>query len=368
MIRPKFNLGRKLAFQQLENRALMTGNVSVAVQNHSLVVTGDNKDNAIEIYQVASGQYAIRNQDGTTTINHQSTPQTFSGVTGDFKIDLKGGNDVLNIDTASGGLANITIPGNLNINLNNGNDVTYVSKAIVGGSLSETGGNGNHVLYVFDSKIGNAAVNGGQNDLKFNLGSGNVILDVFNTTVERDANVKLSGNVITDFQNTTVGRDLNETLNSNHTKYNILEVFGGTVGRNATIQTGDSADSVSLNGPTVAQNLQIKTGNGDDRVVLGGFDTKFIGTSLPPVAVHADQVYVDLGKGNDTLGFGGNGHVYGGGLVANQATFLGGDGVDAVFNQSGSALFGSFTKFESMPPVIKPLDVVNLGGLLSKDV
>ena len=324
MNRRKLNHGRKLAFQQLETRALMTGNVAVVVQNHSLVITGDNKDNSIEIFQIGSGQYKIINTDGTTTVNHQSTPQIFTGITGDFKIDLKGGNDVLSIDTGSGGLPTISIPRNLNINLNNGNDVVYVSKAVVGGGLSMTGGNGNHVLYVFDSTIGNSSVNAGTNDLSFKLGSGNIVADVFNTTIQRDVNVNMSGNVIVDLQNAKIGRDLNEKFSSNHSKYNLLEVFGGTVARNATLTTGDSADSISLNGLTVGKKLQIKTGNGDDTVVLGGFDTNHIGTSLPPLAVHADQVLVDLGNGNDTLGFGGNGKVNGGGLVANTASFIGG--------------------------------------------
>ena len=180
--------------------------------------------------------------------------------------------------------------------------------------------------------------------------------DVFNTTIQRDVNVNMSGNVIVDLQNAKIGRDLNEKFSSNHSKYTLLEVFGGTVARNATLTTGDSADSISLNGLTVGKKLQIKTGNGDDTVVLGGFDTNHIGTSLPPLAVHADQVLVDLGNGNDTLGFGGNGKVNGGGLVANTASFIGGAGTDSVFNHSNALLPGSYSGFESMPMVIKPLD------------
>ncbi len=64
------------------------------------------------------------------------------------------------------------------------------------------------------------------------------------------------------------------------------------------------------------------TGDGNDEVVLGGYDTNYIGTIYSPTAVGADQVYVDLGKGNDILAIGGKGSVLGGGVNTNSATYL----------------------------------------------
>src|SRR5262249_4095162 len=130
----KNNLGRKLAFQPLENRQLMTGNVSVSVQNHALVINGDNNDNQIRIEQVGNGQYTISSS-YSTTINGQSTPQTFSGVTGDFKIDLKGGEDLLSIGNQASAT---TVPGNVSIKNADGNTI-YMYRTNVGGNLSVSG-------------------------------------------------------------------------------------------------------------------------------------------------------------------------------------------------------------------------------------
>ncbi len=74
----KMKTSRKLSFQTLEDRSLMAGNVTAAVQNHAaLVVTGDNQDNAIEIQQVGDGQFKILVIDGTTKINGQTTATFF---------------------------------------------------------------------------------------------------------------------------------------------------------------------------------------------------------------------------------------------------------------------------------------------------
>ena len=80
----------------------------------------------------------------------------------------------------------------------------------------------------------------------------------------------------------------------------------------------------------------------------------------------ADQVYLDLGNGNDYLQLGGNGNTMGGGVTANSATYLGGSGDDSVVNQSNKPLFGSSREFEHTPLVIKPLDRVAKGGNVAK--
>jgi hypothetical protein len=78
-------------------------------------------------------------------------------------------------------------------------------------------------------------------------------------------------------------------------------------------------------------------------------------------------VYVDLGKGNDILEIGGKGNVIGGGVTSNSATYLGGDGVDQVINDSALDLFGSFTGFETIPhtALVKAVDM-QTGTLLTK--
>ncbi len=359
MARRTLTPNRTLSFQQLEDRRLMAGDVSVVVKNGTINITGDNKDDAIVIEQVGSGQYKIfGTTGGNTTINKQSTPQTFTGVTGDFNIDLKGGNDDVDFENVNFGQA-VTLPRNLTIK-DVGNDVMNVNNVNVLGNVSLTGGSGNRVIS-FD----NTAISGG---FSANLGSGGTILYFINASVgsptvnagKNDTSIKLgNGGSIVEIFNAKFERDLTANMSSNNNDDSIFEVDGGTVGRNASVTMGNGTDHVSLNNFAISEKLTVKTGNGNDQVALGGIDNTVIGSASQPAAVTADQIYVDLGKGNDTLKFGGNGAKRGGGVIANSATYLGDAGVDSVFNDTNSAgLPGTFTGFETMPPKIIPLVVV----------
>ncbi|HEY2827172.1 MAG TPA: hypothetical protein VGJ04_06190 [Pirellulales bacterium] len=326
----KTNSSRKLSFQTLEDRSLMTGNVSVSVQNHALVVNGDNQDNAIEIQQVGNGQFKVLATDGATKINGQSTPQTFSGITGDFKINLNGGTDVLSIDNFAKLVPQMILPGNLKVDLGSGNDVMYLDDLSVQGGVTINGGSGGKVLDFSTSHIGNPTFNAGQNDLNINLSGGSNMVEMSYITVERDLTIK---------------------SNVNNSNKSFMLLSGGTVGRNTLLQTGKGDDSFSTNEYYFGKKLQIQTSDGNDKVVLGGYDTNYIGTIYSPMTVSADEVYVDLGKGNDILAIGGKGSVIGGGVSTPSATYLGGDGVDQVVNGSAVDLFGNFSGFETMPHV-----------------
>jgi hypothetical protein len=348
MTRRKTNSRRTLSFQSLENRNLMAGNLSVSVQNHSLVINGDNNDNYVQIEQAGNGQYTVTAYSGDK-INGKTGPQTFSGVTSDFKIDLKGGKDAVSF---GGDVLPITLPhnvsikntesifldqakvlDNLSISGGTGGDYIDIKGSTIEGGLSMDVGSGYSLVRVEYTHIGDPSVNGGQNDFNFKQGNGGLFLDLEYTTVERDMNVKLDGS-------------------SHDTK--ILAMFGGVVGRNLTFQGDDEIDSVSISEYTVGKNVSISTGNGNDHVALGGDDTtNGLVVTVPPSAMSADQIFVDLGKGNDILQLGGDGTHNGGGALANKATYIGGDGVDQVLNESSLALFGTFSQFESMPPMLR---------------
>jgi hypothetical protein len=361
MTRRMKNTNRTLRFQPLEDRQLLSGNsvanVSVTLKNGSLTITGDNNSTGIEIEQVGAGQYKILNTDGTTTINKQSTPQIFTGVTGDFTIDLKGGNDVVDFENATYGQP-VTLPGNLTMK-DVGNDVVYIDNVNVHGNVSISGGSRSRVIS-FDGSTSAGGVS-------VNLGSGGTVLNLIDATIgssafnsgKNDCTIKMSGgNNIVDSFNAKIERDLSANIGGNNGDSSIFEVDGVTVGRNASVQMGNGTDHISLNNFNVSQSLQIKTGSGNDIVALGGIDNSVIGTVSPPKAVIADQIYVDLGKGNDTLKFGGNNGIRGGGVIANSATYLGNSGVDSVFNDTyGPLSTNGFSGFEHMPSKIMPLMV-----------
>jgi hypothetical protein len=351
---------RTFGFQQLEDRKLLSANsvvnVNVTLKNGSLTITGSDKYSDIDIEQVGVGQYRIFGIEGsTTTVNKQKTPQTFSGVTGDINIDLKGDNDIVAFENATNGKA-VTLPRNLTLK-DVGSDVLYLDGINVQGNVSISGGSGSRVI----DFIGSTAAGG----FSFSGGSRNNVLEFFNSSIgsstfndgKNDCNVKLgSGDNIVEFFNTKIERNLTANIGSNSGDLSIFEVDGATVGGNATVQTGNANDHVSLNNFTVRQKLDIETGNGNDTVALGGIDTSVIYTKSLPTAVTADQVFVDLGKGDDTFQIGGNGAVRGGGVVAGSATYLGNSGVDSVFNDTNAPLsISSFSGFEQMPPRIHML-------------
>src|SRR5262249_42906678 len=128
---------------------------------HSLVITGDSRNNSVEIQQVGNGQYKVLSND--TTINGQSTPQIFFGVTGNFNFDLKGGADNFLLDRG------LMVPGNLNVK-DFGADALIVVGTAVLGNVSITGGSGNRIVGFSDSTVSGSfsmKVESGINTLSF---------------------------------------------------------------------------------------------------------------------------------------------------------------------------------------------------------
>src|SRR2546430_2527120 len=87
--------GRRMLFvEQLEGRAMLAGIVTASVDGGgNLILRGDGADNGVVISQTGPGSYLVTGIDttgGATTINHD-VDATFTGVTGNFDIDLKKG-------------------------------------------------------------------------------------------------------------------------------------------------------------------------------------------------------------------------------------------------------------------------------------
>jgi hypothetical protein len=278
----KINNSRKLSFQPLEDRMLMAANVTGAVSNHSLSLTGDSSSDLIEITQVASNQFKVSGDNGTL-INGKAS-QTFTNVTGSISVVFKSG-----FNSVSVGQDNpetyTTLPGSLNIAFGTGVgsfDAFYTS---IGGNLTVAGGKTDWIGMYYSS-VGQANVNGGNNDCNITLGNGSNTVKMQYTTVERDLLIHDIGSSSTDD----------------------IDLWGGNIGRNATIQTGVGNDTVQLNEMYFGKALNIQTGAGNDEVVLGEFlDTIHYDPTDGGVmrdsqwGVHADNIYADLGAGDDTL-------------------------------------------------------------------
>src|SRR5215831_4475178 len=117
------NMSRKLRFESLETRAMLTGTVTATAEGGVLTLTGDNAGNVVIMRQTGTsteGGINVLVQGAGTKINNLDTGTTgnaftFTGVT-DISVDMGSGNDVLTF-------LNTTIPGSLTIDMEDGNDV-----------------------------------------------------------------------------------------------------------------------------------------------------------------------------------------------------------------------------------------------------
>jgi hypothetical protein len=292
---------RKLSFQQLEDRQLMAGNVTAAMSGASLTLTGDSKDNAVLIYQPSNAvsKYLVEGEAGTK-INGKNS-QTFT-VNGNISVNFKDGNDTLNVGQANPGAFTI-LPGSLNVVLGGGNNSFGMTGTTINGNLTLTGGAGKDQVVMDTSSIGR----GGNHDCNINLGGGSNQLIMRYTTVERDLLVyDNSGNSFDD-----------------------VELFGGSVGRNASIQTGTGNDFVQINEFYFGKDLNIQTGAGKDTVLLGESQGFGGAVNIPTedLGVHTDTVMVNLGDGDDIL------RTYN---VSGSPYYEGGAGTDDLFHDSPS--------------------------------
>jgi hypothetical protein len=158
--------------ERLENRQLLSGNVTVAYNaaTNTVNVVGDNKANEVVVTgSLGGGIYTISGGAGTTINRAATVTLPVVGSNGsNFNISLGNGNDVvrlgavtpaflpftlnaLSVDTGNGNdtvaLADVTVrSGGLRVSTGNGDDtVSLVFSDILGG-LSVSTGNGNDVL------------------------------------------------------------------------------------------------------------------------------------------------------------------------------------------------------------------------------
>jgi hypothetical protein len=256
-------------FERLEQRCLLAGDITAAVIDGDLVITGDGGDNYLKITATANpGEFTLEAYDPVSgldsTLNgvHRGT-ETFSGVTDSIQSSWGAGYDTLII---GGGPNSIYIagalvidfgPGISNLQLSmEGNGVVsmarefvvthpgpedgifFVSDLIVGTSLIYTGGPGLESAKLSDVIAGR--------DVVLNLGQG--ILD------GRVDNTYIAGSFLL----------AANTAPAN----NYFFIDRLTVTRDAAILTGDGSDALFINQMRVYGNLFIDAGGGNDGYTL----------------------------------------------------------------------------------------------------
>jgi hypothetical protein len=145
----------------LEPRVLLSGNVTALVINGDLLISGGRAATTITVNsdRLAPGEFRVIAED-FSRINDQGDTLVLSGVIGDIRINLRGGDDRIRIDE-------IEAPGSVSIGAGRGNDIVLLTHSRVAGKLKVTGGGGHDSLNVTDCSVsGNASISaGGGNDI-----------------------------------------------------------------------------------------------------------------------------------------------------------------------------------------------------------
>src|SRR5688500_2611678 len=136
----------------LEPRRLLAGNVTAAVVNGDLVITGDAAANRIVVSGMGlpQGQVLIQPADDDTRINGEFFQAVLEGVTGNVRIALGAKSDNVAVQ-------HLNLPKALAIAGGKHGDSILVRESTVAGALTLEGGHGDDTLTVLNSTVNGAS-------------------------------------------------------------------------------------------------------------------------------------------------------------------------------------------------------------------
>lgn len=249
-----------LSYQSLEGRRLLAGNVTVALSGSTLVVTGDNLANQIEVSQDASGEVLFTGLD-STTINGQ-TELTFTQAFERSRFQLNDGADEVSFDGFEGGREFRFLGGDGDDRL----EATGVSAY----NFHVQGNAGEDAFQLSDSLSRRSAY--------FFLGAGDDVFAV--ESFDAGRNFKVYGNAGDDtFASNTLSVDRKFRVNLGSGNDQALIAGETSVGKSTKIRLGSGDDFVGVLPDsqsvtaTFNRSTLIDAGNGDDVVVLDAAST-----------------------------------------------------------------------------------------------
>lgn len=306
---------KRLGIERLEERSLMAGNVTAAVQGGFLVITGDTADNGITVdYIQATKSYQVIGTTPTggtaTTINGLDTTvpanaQIFANVTKGLKINTGSGNDLLVFGAATS--STFVVVGTVEIDTGFGNDTVNIGRngnaaggadpieneVNVGKSMTIKLGGGNDTLTMTNTTVFNALVIHADNNnpsVPGNDGSDSITfpttftptggtLQNFPVTVGGKTTILLGGNVDSlNMLNFTSNKGM--LIGDNGGNLN-LDIVDSRVGGELKLQkTGGAANTIDLDN-VIAGTVRLNTGNGVDTVTIRDslFERMYIDTA-----------------------------------------------------------------------------------------
>ena len=249
-----------LSYQTLEGRRLLAGNVSVGLSGSTLVVTGDDLSNQIEVSQNANGDVLFTGLD-STTINGQ-TEFTFAQTFSRSRFQLNDGADEVSFNGFESGREFRFLGGN--------GDDRLDASGLTARYYHVQGNAGDDAFQVSDSLSRRSAY--------FHLGAGDDVLAV--ESFDAGRNFKVYGNAGDDtFASNTLAVDRKFRVNLGSGDDEALIAGESDFGRSAKVRLGSGNDFLGilpgLNDATATFNRRtvINTGSDNDVVVADAAGT-----------------------------------------------------------------------------------------------
>lgn len=139
MGREKMLRRRGLTLERLEDRSLLAGNVLAEIRGGALIMRGDSQGNEVQIEQASDNSLLLTPLDGTTTINGSVAPVLLSGYRGRVVLAAGAGNDYFRFD---GTARNFSLGTTANLDLGAGNDMLELFNTTTGRALVINAGPG----------------------------------------------------------------------------------------------------------------------------------------------------------------------------------------------------------------------------------
>jgi hypothetical protein len=308
-------MGRnRLGFESLERRALMAGDVFVAIEGELLRVEGDNLANQVTLAQSSTGDLVVSGQNGTT-INGLPSVRFARPVINAAEIRMEGGDDAVV-------LRGLRVANDLFVDLGAGNDrLTSPATApiSVGANALIYGEAGNDTVQLNRAKV--------FEDLYIDGGIGALTATITNSSIDKSmAIVGDEANDSISVVGSTVGLDLSiETKGGSDTvRVSQLQAFNLLINTDSNGAVG--RDVVNISNASVVEDIGVFTGAGDDVVRMTG--------------TTSNKVTVSLDQGNDRLEATNV-------VAATDIIFEGGAGIDTLLETDVFAsIFRDYKEFE----------------------
>ena len=273
---------RDLFLERLESRALLAGNVTATQQGNNLVIRGDNEDNEIAITRLAADEYLVT---GVGTTVNGDPDASFSGISGNIDIDLRGGDDILAIADDPTGLPDLLTldpPGSGPYLQTELDTIGTTAQTFINGALLVRMGSG-------DDFVGLSVETGGRVDIR--TGSGLDAVGVLRSDVGGNLSIRtedgddgvlvldsfVDGNISVDLGNGFDGATVQQVSSAGG-----LSMLGGRDSDGLTGADLSIADAIVLKGAQGNDDLEIEFaeaasvrmegGDGDDELDLDGTD------------------------------------------------------------------------------------------------